>query len=141
MFYVAGYQILYPPKSEIYSKIGSSNGTSSLAVLESNILPIETFIHIGLFILSSITYWRVKNILAFSMCKMGCYYIFVHSFAILSLLARYTINYYQFLSFNMKIYPWVFSFWFLIPSILGFLWISQEHENNLQLSLHLYTLS
>ena len=139
MFWISGYLIMYPPLNK--TLINSSLGHSSVSALETNILPFETLIHIGLFMLGAITYWRVGNILAFAMSKMGCFYIFFHSLAALVLLVKHHFHYLSNMSTEMILFPFAFSLWFLIPSFLGFIWIRKEHTKNSQLSTKLFHYS
>ena len=76
MFWIGGYLLMYPPMN-ILSDIDKDNDIN-IHYLASNILPFQTFVHIALLFLASITYWKIQNILSFCMTKCGCFYLFIH---------------------------------------------------------------
>ena len=128
MFWIGGYLLLYPP-SNILTDI-NHNIDINIHYLASNILPFQTFIHIALLFLASITYWKIQNILSFCMTKCGCFYLFIHSISSLILITKYLYLNHHRLNYDFIFMPLTFIFWFLIPSFFGFIIVRKEHKNN-----------
>ena len=114
MYWVAAYLWLFPSKHATLGQHRDSLYPTQL--LWSNALPCETFVHIGLFMLSAISYWKHRNLLAFAMCQLGLFFIAVHSVAAATLaaiaLARANRD-------STGVTALCFALWFLLPSLLG----------------------
>eukprot|EP01084_Bolivina_argentea_P137927 242913_1 len=128
MFWIGGYLLSSPPPN-ILSDINNNNDIN-IYYLASNILPFQTFIHIALLFLASITYWKIQNILSFCMVKCGCFYLFIHSIFSTILILKYLYTYYQDITYNMIIIPLTFISWFLFPSLFSFLIVRKQHTIN-----------
>ena len=131
MFWICGYLLTFPPKN-ILSDINDAHHIN-IHYLASNILPFQTFIHIALLFLASITYWKTNKILSFCMTKCGCLYLFVHSLFSLVLIIKYLHIHHKNLDYDFILFPIIFILWFLISSFIGFISVSKEHYQNEEL--------
>ena len=80
----------YPSNREI--KLFSKINNTTLSYSFSNIFPVETFVHITMFVLAAMSYFETKNVLSFCMATMGSLYVFIHS------LSNFIISFYYYIS-------------------------------------------
>ncbi|ETO35556.1 hypothetical protein RFI_01509 [Reticulomyxa filosa] len=132
MFWVSGYLLLFPPNN-VFSKLSKSS--YGMMYPASNILPYQTIVHIGLFMLGSLSYWKARNLLGFCMSKMGCFYLIWHSGAHL-FLSIYHFYVHGWQQHYVHTFAIVFNLWFLVPAIIGYYYTTKEKVESHQISFH-----